>query len=39
MLRAAGGDAVAARVDEARLGRAVDEAEALARRARDVNAT
>ena len=39
MLRAAGGDAVAARLDEARLGRAVDEAEALARRARDVNAT
>jgi hypothetical protein len=39
MLRAAGGDDVAARVDESRLGRAVDEAEALARRARNAKAS
>ena len=39
MLRAAGGDDVAARLDEARVGRAVDEVEILARRARDVRAS
>lgn len=36
MLRAAGGDDVAARLDDAQVSRAIDEAEALARRAREV---
>ena len=39
MLRAAGGDDVAARLDDARVGRTVDEVEVLARRARDVRAS